>query len=74
MSEAKQVITTSGIGYADNLEDCINGVDAILLVTRWDAFRGLASVLSALGQDPLVVDGRRMLEPGEFENYIGVGQ
>ena len=31
ISEARQVITTSGIGYADNLEDCINGVDAILL-------------------------------------------
>ena len=38
--------------------------DAVLLVTRWHEFAALPEVLAGLGADPVVVDGRRMLDAG----------
>ena len=45
-----------------------------MLVTRWGEFSRLAQLLDAAGNRPLVVDGRRVLDPAAFEHYEGIGR
>ncbi len=73
IEEAKHVLSGTKLDYADNLRDCVDGADAVVLVTRWDDFRALPETLKSLDQEPLVVDGRRLLEPGSVSNYVGIG-
>jgi UDPglucose 6-dehydrogenase len=58
---------------SDDLQGAIAGADAIVLITRWDEYLGLAEILDSAGEAPLVVDGRRMLEPADFQRYEGIG-
>ena len=66
-------ISSSDISIAKNLRDAASRADAILLITAWDEFRGLADLLNALSRQPLVVDGRRFLNAEDFEHYRGIG-
>lgn len=61
------------LALADNLEQAVGRADAILLVTRWDEFRGLPQLLAKRGEAPLVVDGRRLLEKTSVPRYAGIG-
>jgi UDPglucose 6-dehydrogenase/GDP-mannose 6-dehydrogenase len=47
---------------------------AVVLVTRWQEFASLPDVLEKLGLQPLVVDGRRMLDSSAFARYEGIGR
>lgn len=49
------------------------GVDAVLLLTRWPELKDLPAILSRIGINPLVVDGRRMLSKHSFKFYEGIG-
>jgi UDPglucose 6-dehydrogenase/GDP-mannose 6-dehydrogenase len=62
------------VKLAGSLRDALSGAQVVVLVTRWAEFSGLAGELAALGQRPLVVDGRRMLDPNAFEHYEGIGR
>jgi UDPglucose 6-dehydrogenase/GDP-mannose 6-dehydrogenase len=73
IEEARQVITTSGVSYADSLEKSVVNADAVLLVTRWDEFQRLSEVLRQHGRDPVVIDGRRSLDKSAFGRYDGIG-
>lgn len=65
----------TGVRIADSLRDAIMGAQLILLVTRWPQFRELPQLLSVRkGHAPLVVDGRRLLNPAAFERYEGIGR
>ena len=66
-------IASSEISMAKNLKDATSQADAVLLVTAWEEFHGLADVLNAQNKQPLVVDGRRMLNPADFDQYRGIG-
>lgn len=59
--------------YADDLEDAVSGSQAILLMTRWSEFERLPSLLRSHDPQPLVVDGRRLLNPDSVERYEGIG-
>ncbi len=72
-SEAKKIFDASDIEYVSNLEAAISNVDVILLVTRWQEFNAVPEILARLETQPLVVDGRRMLERDQVENYAGIG-
>ncbi len=61
------------VRYADDLEDAIGGSEAILLMTRWDEFSSLPTLLKRREHQPLVVDGRRLLDPSSVERYEGIG-
>jgi UDPglucose 6-dehydrogenase len=56
------------------LEDAIQGVDAVVVVTRWPQFEALPALLGAQNHQPLVVDGRRMLDPHSVARYAGIGR
>jgi UDPglucose 6-dehydrogenase/GDP-mannose 6-dehydrogenase len=62
------------VTLAQSLRDAVAGAEIVVLVTRWAEFSELAGVLKDLNCDPLVVDGRRMLDPTSFANYEGIGR
>jgi UDPglucose 6-dehydrogenase len=63
-----------GIDLARSLPEAVADAKIIILVTRWAEFLPLAGLLNKLGQRPLVVDGRRVLDPGSFAQYEGIGR
>jgi UDPglucose 6-dehydrogenase len=64
----------AGVTLAGSLRDAVAGADIVVLVTRWAEFLQLAGLLNELGRRPLVVDGRRVLDPGAFAHYEGIGR
>jgi UDPglucose 6-dehydrogenase len=59
---------------AASLEEAVQDADAILLVTRWSDFGDLPRLIAARGgQPPLLVDGRRMINPHAVPWYRGIG-
>lgn len=71
--EAKKIFGFHNIEYPENLKDTLRNVDAVILITGWNEFNKLSAVLSDLDQNPLIIDGRRMLNKDEYEKYVGVG-
>ena len=63
-----------GVSLADTLEDAVRGAEVVALVTRWGEFKRLSQVLAAQKAAPLVVDGRRLLNPDDFVHYEGIGR
>jgi UDPglucose 6-dehydrogenase len=72
-AEMKHLYSAEQMRYAGSLVEAIEGVDAILLVTRWKEFEDLPKMLSTMTKAPLLVDGRRMLEKQSVERYEGIG-
>lgn len=62
------------VTLAQSLRDAVAGAEIVVLVTRWAEFSELTGVLKDLNCDPLVVDGRRMLDPTSFAHYEGIGR
>jgi UDPglucose 6-dehydrogenase len=50
--------------YADNAMDCLDGADALLIVTEWKVFRSpdFAAIKARL-KAPIIFDGRNLYEP-----------
>jgi UDPglucose 6-dehydrogenase len=75
------VVTTLPEGLAgtqveleSNLEAALVGADVVVLVTRWQEYERLPELLSSRAEQPLVVDGRRMLRPDVVARYEGIGR
>ncbi len=71
--EARKVFSGLPIDYKDTLSSAIEDVDVIVLVTRWPAFKLIPELLRGRKDQPLVIDGRRMLDKNEIERYTGIG-
>jgi len=63
-----------GVALAGSLAEAVADADVVVLVTRWKEFNELAQVLKDAGRAPLVVDGRRVLDPAAFAAYEGIGR
>jgi UDPglucose 6-dehydrogenase len=63
-----------GVNVVESLREAVAEAKIIILVTRWPEFSDLAGLLNELHQRPLVVDGRRLLDPGSFAQYEGIGR
>ena len=48
--------------FAATLPKAIEDAEAVVLLTRWPEFQELPSLFSALSKQPVLIDGRRMLE------------
>ncbi len=76
MASAKALMPE--IAYAPDAYSCLDGADALVIVTEWDAFRALdlGRVKAALRQ-PIVVDLRNIYRSGEMRErgftYVNVG-
>jgi UDPglucose 6-dehydrogenase len=64
----------NGVNLVESLREAVADAKVVILVTRWAEFSQLASLLNELRQCPLVVDGRRVLDPGSFAQYEGIGR
>lgn len=64
----------AGVKLVGSLRDAVADAQVVVLITRWSEFSQLGTLLRSLGKQPLVVDGRRMLEPSLFEHYEGIGR
>jgi len=68
-----------GVEMADNPYAAIDGADAIVIVTEWDAFRALdLKRVKELAKAPIMVDLRNIYEPAEMRaqgfTYLSVGR
>ncbi len=59
---------------AASLASALEGAQIVVLVTRWQEFAQLASLARRMQPEPLVIDGRRMLDPAAFKSYEGIGR
>jgi UDPglucose 6-dehydrogenase len=62
-----------GVAVAPDLAAATDGADAIVLVTRWPQFEALPELLAGRDPQPVVVDGRRMLDKQTIARYAGIG-
>jgi len=68
------------VEYAANAYACVQGADAVVIVTEWDEFRALdlGRVRSLLNKEPIVVDLRNIYRPDDMRRrgftYVGVGR
>lgn len=69
---AKKVLGEK-VAVVDSMQQCIDGVAAVVVVTRWDEFKQLPAMLNQSNPSAVIVDGRRMLEKDSFPNYTGIG-
>ena len=65
------------IVYASSALECINGVDACIVVTEWEEFKKLTpeDFIKNMKQ-PILIDGRRIYSPEKFRNkmnFIALG-
>jgi UDPglucose 6-dehydrogenase len=71
--DARRLFPNGHLRLCDALDEAVRDVDAVVLVTRWEAFRRLPELLQGLATQPLVVDGRRLLERTSVARYEGIG-
>lgn len=72
-NEARKIFGNSGIQYCDTLNNAIEDSDAVVLMTRWEEFERLPKLLEQFEKQPLVIDGRRMLDKQQLARYDGIG-
>ena len=73
-AEAARAFATTPPLLAASLDEAVSDADAILLVTRWPEFDDLPRLLAARGgKPPLLVDGRRVIDPHAVPRYRGIG-
>ncbi len=77
MIEAQKEL--DGVTYAENAYACVDGADALVLITEWDQFRALdMAKVKALLKQPNVVDLRNIYTSDVMEdmgiNYTSVGR
>jgi UDPglucose 6-dehydrogenase/GDP-mannose 6-dehydrogenase len=71
--EARKILGADRITYCDDLGQAVGNAQAILLLTRWEEFQQLPQLIGNMHPQPLVVDGRRMLEKTSVSHYEGIG-
>lgn len=62
------------VELVDSLEAAIDGAHALLLVTRWQEFQRLPSLLKGRMDAPVLIDGRRVFDPASVPRYEGIGR
>jgi UDPglucose 6-dehydrogenase len=77
MSQARAILPS--IAYAEDAYRCMEGADALVIMTEWEAFRGLdLARVKALLKRPIVVDLRNIYRPEEMARhgfaYVSVGR
>jgi UDPglucose 6-dehydrogenase/GDP-mannose 6-dehydrogenase len=70
---ARAALPGLDVRIVDTLAQAVAAQDALVIATRWDEFRALPDLLRGQESPPLVIDGRRMLEPASISRYAGIG-
>jgi UDPglucose 6-dehydrogenase len=77
MEQAKSML--DGVSFAQNAYECVEGADALAIVTEWDAFRALdLDRVKRMMNSPTVIDLRNIYRPDDMRkrgfSYISVGR
>jgi UDPglucose 6-dehydrogenase len=72
-------LTLSGVRYAADPYDCVDGADALVIVTEWEQFRALDfRRIKELLKAPLIIDLRNIYAPEEMQRagmrYVSIGR
>ncbi len=59
--------------FAASLEEALASCDAAMIVTRWADYQRVPEVLKGLDVPPVIIDGRRIIDPASVPAYEGVG-
>ena len=71
--EAHKALQDDAIRYCDSVAETVAGAQAVMLITRWDEFDQLPGLINGRQDPPVVIDGRRVLDPEAFAVYEGIG-
>jgi UDPglucose 6-dehydrogenase len=74
MGEAQRHLGSASPIFATTLQKALEGAQAVLILTRWPEFEELPRLLKDRSDPPVVIDGRRMLDPGSVARYEGIGR
>lgn len=72
-AQAEPLFGKGRVRVAHSLGDAIGSAEVVVLITRWQEFEALPELLRNSKPAPLVVDGRRMLDPASVPRYAGIG-
>ena len=72
-AEARRLFGNGRLRVCDDLPEAVRDADAVVLVTRWDEFLQLPELLRQRERQPVVIDGRRMLDKASVPRYEGIG-
>ncbi len=61
------------VRHFNDLTASVESAEVVVIVTRWRDYSQLPKILGGAPNQPLVVDGRRMLEPQSVARYRGIG-
>jgi UDPglucose 6-dehydrogenase len=70
---ARKAIALDDIEFETDLASAIESAQAIVLVTRWEHYRGVPQIVARVNPSAVFVDGRQMLDKGSFSAYKGIG-
>lgn len=78
MNECKHRVGNS-VTYTDNLYDCADGADALVLITEWPQFHTTSwGVIQKIMPGRVIVDGRNIWNQAELEKmgyrYMRIGE
>ena len=73
METAKRVFRGLPVQFCDSLEAAVDPADALMLVTRWEEFQRVPDLVGGHAAQPVVVDGRRVLDRSRLTRYEGIG-
>lgn len=62
------------IELTDDLSVAVDGAQVWVVLTAWPELGGLGELAAKADPPPLVVDGRRILDPAAFHRYEGIGR
>jgi UDPglucose 6-dehydrogenase len=71
--EARKLFGNNSISYLNDLDETLDDVDAVILLTGWGEFKRVPDIIKNKHPQPLFIDGRRMLAKELFDEYIGIG-
>ena len=72
--EAQKTLNRVDVTYATSMQEAVDGASVIMLTTSWPEFAALPELIAPRAHQPLVIDGRRMLDESSVMNYEGIGR
>jgi UDPglucose 6-dehydrogenase len=70
--ETGRAALPQAVAHHESLTSVLHGVDAAVIVTSWDEFKDVPKLLNG-GKQPVIIDGRRILDPKSVTRYDGIG-
>ncbi len=74
LKAAPRLFPDGGVQLAGSLAEAVRSADVVFLVTRWPEFAAVPELVAQMAHPPLVVDGRRVIDPASVPRYEGVGR